>query len=77
MQHNILKGSVPLDPSGIYAILTSPDVDVEGLCTKFCGFHSSATVKQKTVYYASIGHHDRCLQECAMQRCGAGTALSG
>jgi hypothetical protein len=49
------SGKVPVDPNGIYFVLTSPDVTLnfppatpggppEGFCTAFCGFHTSGTV---------------------------------
>ncbi len=48
-------GTFPLDPNGIYFVLTSPDVTLnfppatpggppQGFCTAFCGFHTSGTV---------------------------------
>jgi hypothetical protein len=49
------SGTFPLDPNGIYFVLTSPDVTLtfppstpggspQGFCTAFCGFHTSGTV---------------------------------
>jgi hypothetical protein len=46
------SGKVPVDPNGIYFVLTSPDVTLnfppatpggppQGFCTAFCGFHTS------------------------------------
>jgi hypothetical protein len=49
------SGTFPVDPNGIYFVLTSPDVTLtfppstpggtpQGFCTAFCGFHTSGTV---------------------------------
>ena len=49
------NGTFPVDPNGIYFVLTSPDVTLnfppatpggrpQGFCTAFCGFHTSATL---------------------------------
>ena len=45
-------GTLPVDPNGIYFLLTSPDVTLTfpprrqppGFCTAFCGFHTSGTL---------------------------------
>ena len=43
------NGKLPVDPNGIYFILTSPDVTetsgtTDGFCKTFCGFHTFATL---------------------------------
>jgi hypothetical protein len=48
------NGTLPVDPNGIYFVLTSPDVTLtfppapdgspQGFCTAFCGFHTSRTL---------------------------------
>jgi hypothetical protein len=48
------KGTFPVDPNGIYFVLTSPDVTLtfppapngspQGFCTAFCGFHTFRTL---------------------------------
>jgi hypothetical protein len=48
------NGKFPVDPNGIYFVLTSPDVTLtfppapdgspQGFCTAFCGFHTSSTL---------------------------------
>lgn len=48
------KGALPVDPNGIYFVLTSPDVTLtfppapdgspQGFCTAFCGFHTRRTL---------------------------------
>jgi hypothetical protein len=48
------NGRLPVDPNGIYFVLTSPDVTLnlppapdgspQGFCTAFCGFHTERTL---------------------------------
>ena len=48
------NGTLPVDPNGIYFVLTSPDVTLtfppapggspQGFCTAFCGFHTRRTL---------------------------------
>ncbi|KAM0947635.1 putative protein EXORDIUM [Dioscorea sansibarensis] len=40
LNHAISKGSLPLDPTGIYFVLTAADVAVERFCMGSCGFHA-------------------------------------
>jgi hypothetical protein len=35
--------TVSPDPSGVYIVITSPDVKVSGFCTSFCAYHSSSS----------------------------------
>jgi hypothetical protein len=53
------NGTLPVDPNGIYFVLTSPDVTMnfppatpggppQGFCTAFCGFHTSRTLTNGT-----------------------------
>jgi len=52
-------GTFPVDPNGIYFLLTSPDVTLKfppstpggtppGFCTAFCGFHTNGTLGTST-----------------------------
>jgi hypothetical protein len=52
------NGTLPVDPNGIYFVLTSPDVTLnfppapdgspQGFCTAFCGFHTPRTLTNGT-----------------------------
>lgn len=48
---------LPLDPHGVYLVLTSKDVSVEQFCMSSCGFHGSVitTATRRRVVYAHIG----------------------
>ncbi|EAZ03953.1 hypothetical protein EE612_039380 [Oryza sativa] len=60
---------LPLDPySGVYLVLTSPDVQVEEFCRAVCGFHyfTFASVVGVTVPYAWVGNSaTQCPGKCA------------
>ena len=60
------SGKLPVDPNGIYFVLTSPDVTLtfppsapggspQGFCTAFCGFHTSGTFGITDIKVAFVG----------------------
>jgi hypothetical protein len=59
------SGALPVDPNGIYFLLTSPDVTLtfppapdgspQGFCTAFCGFHTSGTFGTTDIKVAFVG----------------------
>jgi len=63
------SGNLPLDPNGIYFVLTSADVvETSGFCTQYCnGFHRYANVDEIIVKYAFIGNPDQCPSTCEPQ----------
>ena len=67
----VLAGDLPLDPSGIYVVLTSSDVTVADGTTQFCltccNFHGSGEVLGSTFRYAFVGNPARCPGGCANQ----------
>ena len=67
---NILSEQLPLDPQGIYFVLTSDDVSVDGHCTDSCEFHDSTTVAGINIRFAVIGNPRRCPSMCALQLTG-------
>ncbi|TYI00347.1 hypothetical protein ES332_A11G128000v1 [Gossypium tomentosum] len=58
---NLMKSKIeskifPLDPNGIYLVLTAKDVTVERFCMASCGFHDSILVGGSTrVVFAHVG----------------------
>ncbi|KAL5198754.1 hypothetical protein ABZP36_002266 [Zizania latifolia] len=60
---------LPLDPySGVYLVLTSPDVQVDEFCRAVCGFHyfTFASIVGVTVPYAWVGNSgSQCPGKCA------------
>jgi len=62
------SGTLPLDPNGIYFVLTSADVvETSGFCSQYCGFHRYMTVNQIYVKYAFIGNPEQCPSSCEPQ----------
>ena len=67
----ILAAGIPLDPSTIYAVLTSPDVTLEDGATHFCqtccNLHGESVLAGSTFQYVFVGHPERCPSACAPQ----------
>jgi hypothetical protein len=64
----ITSGALPTDPTGVYFVLTSQDVnETSGFCTKYCGWHTRGTISGTDVKYAFIGNPARCPSACAAQ----------
>ncbi len=67
----ISSGSLPKDATGIYLVLTSSDVaETSGFCSRYCGWHTAATISGTNIKYAFIGNANRCLSGCAAQTVG-------
>lgn len=63
-------GKLPLDPNGVYFVLTSKDVtESSGFCTKYCGWHTAGTLARKVVKYAFVGDpSSQCPSACEAQQ---------
>lgn len=49
-------GKLPLDPNGVYLVVTAPDVvDNTGLYTQYCGWHTNGTINGKDIKYGLVG----------------------
>uniref|UniRef100_A0A5B6YL49 Putative EXORDIUM like 2 n=1 Tax=Davidia involucrata TaxID=16924 RepID=A0A5B6YL49_DAVIN len=56
VKNKIDNKMLPLDPNGIYMVLTSKDVIVERFCMGSCGFHGSIMASSKgKIVYAHVG----------------------
>lgn len=70
---NQVQGGTP-DGNAIYFVLTSSDVNERsGFCTKYCGWHTNATMSGVNVKYSFVGNPDRCSSACEAET----TAPSG
>ena len=68
VKNAIFNGALPLDPNGVYFVLTSKDVaEPSGFCTTYCGWHSAASLNGAIVKYAFVGNADRCPSACSAQ----------
>ena len=64
----ITANKLPKDTNGIYFVLTSSDVNAtSGFCTKYCGWHTHATIGGSDIKYSFVGNPDRCPSSCAAQ----------
>ena len=67
----IRTGGIPLDPAGIYVVLTSPDVTVQDGATQFCltccNLHGHSTYAGSDFRYVFVGNPRRCPSACATQ----------
>jgi hypothetical protein len=61
-------GKLPYDYSGVYFVLTSSNVsESSGFCTRYCGWHTYATLAGTNIKYSFVGNANRCLNGCAAQ----------
>ncbi len=64
----ISSGKLPNDTNGIYFVLTSSDVnETSGFCTKYCGWHTHASINGSDIKYSFVGNPDRCPSACEAQ----------
>jgi hypothetical protein len=71
------SGALPVDPNGIYFVLTSPDVSLTtgttSFCTTYCGFHTSGTFGATDIKFGFIGDPGT---QCPRGKPGATTTCS-
>jgi hypothetical protein len=70
------SGAFPVDPNGIYFVLTSPDVSLTtgttSFCTTYCGFHTSGTFGLTDLKFAFVGNPaTRCPARPGLAGCSA------
>lgn len=58
---------LPVDPNGVYFVLTSKDVSEGNFCTQFCGWHTFMTYQKQNLRYSFVGSADRCPNACSVQ----------
>jgi Phosphate-induced protein 1 conserved region len=58
---------LPLDPNGLYFVLTSADVEeTSGFCADYCSWHHHAKIAGVDVKYAFLGNPARCPEACEL-----------
>jgi len=71
VNYAISSGKLPNDANGIYFVLTSSDVsENSGFCTRYCGWHTHATLGGTDIKYSFVGNAARCITGCAAQTVG-------
>jgi len=48
-------GKLPVDPNGVYFVLTSVDVSKNGFLSSYCGWHTDGTYGTTNIKYAFVG----------------------
>jgi hypothetical protein len=67
----ITKGKLPKDANGVYFVLTAKDVtETSGFLTKYCGWHTHATIATTDIKYSFVGDPSSKLANCAQQLVG-------
>lgn len=65
----ILNGSLPTDPDGIYFVITDKTVDqylgISSFCGGFCGWHYNGTINGVDIKYSFIGDTEKCPNDCS------------
>lgn len=64
----ISSGKLPADQNAVYFVLSSSNVsESSGFCTRYCGWHTRATIAGTDIKYSFVGNANRCLSGCAAQ----------
>ncbi len=62
------SGKLPVDPNGVYFVLTAPYVaETSGFLTQYCGWHNNASYNNTPIQYAFVGNAAASLGSCAVQ----------
>ena len=62
------SGAVPTDPNGVYFVLTSKEVtETSGFCTKYCAWHTHATINGQDTKFGFVGSPAQCPSACSAQ----------
>ena len=77
--NNVLNsGALPRDANGVYFVLTSSNInETSGFCTRYCGFHTRATLGGVDIKYSFVGNSDRCPSGCEIQATGPNSPVTG
>ncbi|HSM85158.1 MAG TPA: hypothetical protein VLT16_03350, partial [Candidatus Limnocylindrales bacterium] len=72
------NGSLPRDVNGVYLVLTSSNItENSGFCTRYCGWHTHATLGGADIKYSFVGNPDRCPSGCEIQSTGPNSPAAG
>ena len=75
IQQTILTGQLPLDAYGIYVVVPSSDVQVDGMTEGRCQFHRYTRVVGADARFVVVPNAARAPTVCAPQYIGAGGAF--
>lgn len=54
----------PVDKEGIYVVLTSPDMNVKGVCSDYCGWHDKQYYGDTVLAYSIVTDASKCPDTC-------------
>ena len=60
------SGALPMDVNGVYAVLVSADIAVNGMCSQFCGWHSRVRMNNMWVKFLFAGDSSKCRWACSL-----------
>jgi len=64
----ITSRKLPKSSNAVYFVLSSSDVrEDSGFCTRYCGWHTHASISGSDIKYAFVGNPDRCPSACEWQ----------
>jgi hypothetical protein len=74
----INSGALPRDTNGVYFVISSSNInETSGFCTRYCGWHTHATLGGSDIKYSFVGNVDRCPSGCEIQTTGPNSAATG
>ena len=59
--------ALPYDSNAVYFVVTSSDINKDGFCTSYCGWHTAGNIGAGHVRYSFVGNAARCINSCAIQ----------
>jgi hypothetical protein len=63
-------GKLPVDPNGVYFVLTAPYVTESSFLSQYCGWHTAGSYNNTSIKYAFVGNAAGSLGSCAEQSTG-------
>ncbi|MCU1220768.1 MAG: hypothetical protein JWN42_1965, partial [Candidatus Angelobacter sp.] len=74
----ITSGRLPRDTNGVYFVISSSNInETSGFCTRYCGWHTAASLGGSDIKYSFVGNADRCPSGCEIQSTGPNSAATG
>ncbi|GJP66966.1 hypothetical protein CLOP_g23828 [Closterium sp. NIES-67] len=67
VRHLLSTGKLPFDSEAVYMMIGSKDVQVNGFCTDYCGWHSQGSYGGARLIFGFQGHHGACPNGCMTQ----------
>jgi hypothetical protein len=59
-----IANGLKADATGVYFVVTAPDVKVSGFCTSFCAYHTRTTINGTDIKYALIPDPGQACNGC-------------